>query len=74
MNTEGNEKRKRLTIDLSERAYKELEDTMKDMDATTMAETIRRAVGLANFLVGEKRRGVRIFIKSDKETREIVAI
>jgi Arc/MetJ-type ribon-helix-helix transcriptional regulator len=65
---------KRLQIDFSEKAYKELETLQERLDATSKSEVIRDALGLLRWLADEVDKGHRILVEKpeDGATREVV--
>lgn len=67
---------KRLQIDFSEKAYKELEALRERLDATSKSEVIRDALGLLRWLAEEVvDKNHRILVEKPEEggtTREVV--
>jgi len=64
---------KRLQIDFSERAYKELVDLQKELDAPSKSEVIRNALGLLRWFVDEVKAGHQLVVeRPDGTAREIV--
>jgi hypothetical protein len=66
---------KRLQIDFSEKAYRELETLQELLDATSKSEVIRDALGLLRWLAQEVvEKGHRILVEKpeDGTTREMV--
>jgi metal-responsive CopG/Arc/MetJ family transcriptional regulator len=67
---------KRLQIDFSEKAYKELEGLQERLDATSKSEVIRDALGLLRWLtdeVVEKKHRILVEKPEEKDlTREVV--
>jgi hypothetical protein len=67
---------KRLQIDFSEKAYKELEGLQKLLDASSKSEVIRDALGLLRWLADEVvEKGHRILVEKPEDgglTREVV--
>lgn len=68
---------KRLQIDFSEKAYKELEALQKLLDATSKSEVIRDALGLLRWLADEVvGKGHHILVEKPEEgagvNREVV--
>ena len=65
---------KKIHIELSPKAAKELEELKEKLDATTTTEVIRASLALTQFLEMQKANGNEILIrdpKSKKETRVI---
>ena len=66
---------KRLQIDFSEKAYKELEAPQEPLDATSKSEVIRDALGLLRWLaqeVVEKSHSILVEKPEEGTTREVV--
>ena len=66
---------KRLQIDFSDRAYKELEALQTRLDTTSKSEVVRDALGLLRWLVEEiLDKNHRILVEKTEEgsTREVV--
>jgi Arc/MetJ-type ribon-helix-helix transcriptional regulator len=67
---------KRLQIDFSDKAYKELEALQERLDATSKSEVIRDALGLLRWLAEEVvDKNHRILVEKPEEggaTREVV--
>jgi hypothetical protein len=64
---------KRLQIDFSERAYKDLEDLQNRLEAPSKSEVIRTALGLLRWLLDESDASNRLMLqKSDGSTERVV--
>jgi hypothetical protein len=65
---------KRLQIDFSEKAYKQLEALQNRLDATSKSEVIRDALGLLQWLVDEVvEKNRHILVETEQgTTRELV--
>ena len=66
------EKKYRLQIDFSEKAYRELNDLQERLDAQSKSEVIRNALGVLRWVVEESTSGHRILVEKPEGTREIV--
>ncbi len=66
------EKKYRLQIDFSEKAYKELEELQERLGATSKSEVMRNALGILRWVVEEVSEGHRILVEKPQGTREIV--
>ena len=63
---------KKVHIELSDKATKELEELKQKLDAGTITDVIRASLSLTKFLELQKEKGNEIIIrdpKSNKETR-----
>ncbi|MAG08593.1 hypothetical protein CMO89_03905 [Candidatus Woesearchaeota archaeon] len=63
---------KKIHIELSSKAQKELEELKGKLDASTITEVIRASLSVTKFLELQKEKGNEIIIrdpKSNKETR-----
>jgi len=71
-----NEPTKRLTLDMSERARERLEQLWKDTEADSLAEVVRKALAVYEFLMGAKRNGGKLVIKGvgEEPDREVVLL
>jgi hypothetical protein len=67
------QKTKRITADFSPEAYEVLERVAKNLD-TTKADALRRALGLLDFLLTEKKQGYAIVLEKDGRRKEIVTL
>lgn len=65
----------RVTVDLSDEAYKAIEEIAEEL-STTKSEALRRALGLMRFAVKEKKAGSKIIAENPKENlrKEIVQL
>ena len=64
---------KRLQIDFSERAYNDLSDLQKRLDAPSKSEAIRTSLGLLRWLLDESESGNRLMVqKPDGSTERVV--
>lgn len=64
---------KRLQIDFSERAYNDLTELQKRLDAPSKSEVIRTALGVLRWLVDEHTTKNRILLqKPDGSTERVV--
>ena len=66
------DKKYRLQIDFSEKAYKELESIQERLDATSKSEVIRNALGVLRWIIDESDRGNRILVEKPDGPREIM--
>jgi len=66
------EKKYRLQIDFSERAYKDLESLQEQLDSNSKSEVIRNALGVLRWVVEETKKGHRILVEKPEGPREIV--
>lgn len=64
--------KKRLQLDFSENAYKELEDLQGRLNATSKSEVIRDALGVLRWLADEVNADHRILVEKPEGTREVV--
>lgn len=64
---------KRITADFSPEAYEALERVAKNLD-TTKADALRRALGLIDFLLTQKKEGYAIVLEKDGRRKEIVTL
>jgi hypothetical protein len=65
-------KKYRLQIDFSEKAYGELESLQERLDASSKSEVIRDALGVLRWIVEESDRGNRILLEKPEGTRKIM--
>lgn len=64
---------KRLQIDFSERAYNDLSDLQKRLDAPSKSEVIRTSLGLLRWLLDESAADNRLTLqKPDGSTERVV--
>jgi metal-responsive CopG/Arc/MetJ family transcriptional regulator len=66
------EKKYRLQIDFSEKAYRELNELQERLDAQSKSEVIRNALGVLRWVIEESMNGHRILVEKPEGTREIV--
>jgi hypothetical protein len=66
------DKKYRLQIDFSERAYKDLESLQEQLDSNSKSEVIRNALGVLRWVVEETKKGHRILVEKPEGPREIV--
>jgi hypothetical protein len=66
------EKKYRLQIDFSEKAYRELSDLQERLDAQSKSEVIRNALGVLRWVVEESAMGHKILVEKPEGTREII--
>ena len=66
------DKKYRLQIDFSERAYKDLELLQEQLDANSKSEVIRNALGVLRWVVEEAKKGHRILVEKPEGPREII--
>lgn len=66
------EKKYRLQIDFSQKAYRELNDLQERLDAQSKSEIIRNALGVLRWIVEESTSGHKILVEKPGGTREIV--
>lgn len=66
------DKKYRLQIDFSEKAYKELESIQERLDAGSKSEVIRNALGVLRWIIDESDRGHRILVEKPDGPREIM--
>jgi len=64
---------KRITADFSPEAYEVLERVAKNLD-TTKADALRRALGLLDFVLTERKEGWKVVLEKDDRRREIVTL
>lgn len=64
---------KRITADFSPEAYEALERVAENLD-TTKADALRRALGLIDFLLMEKKENWKLVLEKDDRRREIVTL
>lgn len=64
--------KKRLQIDFSDSAYKELEQLQNRLNAPTKTEVIRDALGVLRWLAEEVDQNHRILVEKPEGTREVV--
>lgn len=65
------DKKYRLQIDFSEKAYKELESIQQRLDASSKSEVIRTALGVLRWITEESDNGHRILVEKPEGPREI---
>jgi hypothetical protein len=63
---------KRLQIDFSERAYDELEDLQKRLDAKSKSEVIRTSLGVLRWLLDESEADNQILLQNPEGGTERV--
>jgi hypothetical protein len=64
---------KRLQIDFSERAYKDLSDLQERLDAKSKSEVIRTSLGVLRWLLDESEADNRLLLqKPDDSTERVV--
>ena len=61
---------KKIHIELSEKASKDLEELKEKLDVSTMTEVIRASLTLTKFLELQKEQGNEIIIRNPKSKRE----
>ena len=66
------DKKYRLQIDFSEKAYKELESIQERLDAGSKSEVMRNALGVLRWIIDESDRGNRILVEKSDGPREIM--
>jgi metal-responsive CopG/Arc/MetJ family transcriptional regulator len=64
--------KKRLQLDFSENAYKELEELQSRLNAPSKSEVIRDALGVLRWLTEEIDQNHRILVEKTEGTREVV--
>jgi metal-responsive CopG/Arc/MetJ family transcriptional regulator len=64
--------KKRLQLEFSESAYKELEDLQTRLNAPSKSEVIRDALGVLRWLVSEVEQENRILVEKKDGIREVV--
>ena len=64
---------KRITADFSPEAYEALERVAENLD-TTKADALRRALGLIDFLLTEKKENWKLVLEKEDRRREIVTL
>ena len=64
--------KKRLQLDFSESAYRELEELQDRLNAPSKSEVIRDALGILRWVIGEVDRDHRILVEKPEGTREVV--
>jgi hypothetical protein len=64
--------KKRLQLDFSDTAYKELEDLQDRLNAPSKSEVIRDALGVLKWAIGEVDKDHRILVEKPEGTREVV--
>jgi hypothetical protein len=64
--------KKRLQLDFSESAYRDLEELQNRLNAPSKSEVIRNALGVLRWVVGEVDQDHRILVEKPEGTREIV--
>ncbi|HVC45509.1 MAG TPA: ribbon-helix-helix protein, CopG family [Candidatus Binataceae bacterium] len=64
--------KKRLQLEFSEDAYKELERMQKQLHAPSKSEVIRDALGVLRWVVEEIEQDHRILVEKPEGMREIV--
>lgn len=63
---------KRLSVNLSEKAYKDLEQMAKEADMS-MTEVVRRAIGMEKFLTDAQKKKQKILLEdADGSIKQIV--
>ena len=64
--------KKRLQLDFSESAYKELEELQERVNAPTKSEVIRNALGVLRWVADEVEKDHRILVEKPEGMREVV--
>jgi hypothetical protein len=64
--------KKRLQLDFSESAYKELEELQERVNAPTKSEVIRNALGVLRWVADEVAQAHRILVEKPEGMREVV--
>jgi hypothetical protein len=64
--------KKRLQLDFSDSAYKELEELQDRLNAPSKSEVIRNALGVLRWVVDEVDKDHRILVEKPEGTREVV--
>jgi len=64
--------KKRLQLEFSEHAYKELEELQSRLNAPSKSEVIRDALGVLRWLAEEIDQSHRILVEKPEGTREVV--
>jgi hypothetical protein len=65
---------RRLNLEMSEESRKKLESLRKETSADSLAEVIRRALAVYDFLWREKTSGGKLLVKGPKGERELVLL
>lgn len=64
--------KKRLQLDFSESAYKELEDLQDRLNAPSKSDVIRNALGVLRWVLEETDKDHRILVEKPEGMREVV--
>lgn len=62
----------RVQLDLTPEAFEELEKLRKEVDASTRADAIRRAMRILRWTLDQISSGARILVDKDNELKEVV--
>ncbi len=64
--------KKRLQLDFSDSAYKELEELQDRLNAPSKSEVLRNALGVLRWVVDEVDKDHRILVEKPEGMREVV--
>ena len=64
--------KKRLQLDFSDSAYRDLEELQDRLNAPSKSEVIRDALGILRWVIGEVDNDHRILVEKPEGTREVV--
>jgi hypothetical protein len=65
---------RRLTMEMTEDVRKKLECLREETQADSLAEVIRRALAVYDFLWREKAEGAKLVVKGSKGDKELVLL
>lgn len=68
------QRRHRLQLDVSDGALKRLDDLQQQLEASSRAEVVRRALALLDIVAEEQARGSRLVLRGEEGEREVVLI
>ena len=67
--------KKRLNLEMTEEVRQKLEALREKTDADSLAEVIRKALAVYDFLWSEREKGTKLFVRSsDDKDRELVLL